>query len=307
MARFLAKLLLFSAVLALATMAALRGPSQRAVDTFYWKFTTPARSLILGSSRALQSLDPAIIALDARDEGPLLNFAFTIANSPYGPVYLRAISRKVPASVRRGVFLLEVNPLLVSINAQEREDAETFRERHLTLDRQGVFTLDPNYDYLLRNFRSPLYRLLGPPLPSREHPQRNGWLQLSVPMDAPTLAARRKRGIEAYAGVFQQHRLSPLRIEWLRKTIAFLHEHGSPMLVRLPTSPEMAALEAAYAPDFDTLMAGLAAETGAAYLNLLPESATFETTDGNHLSVESARRCSQRVGAELRGLPRDGR
>ncbi|MEQ1860393.1 MAG: hypothetical protein ABMA13_10695 [Chthoniobacteraceae bacterium] len=297
MRAFLLKATLYCAVLAAITAGALVWAVGGFVDAFYGKFTQPARSLVVGSSRAAQGIDPALLGAECAQ--PFLNFAFTNANSPYGPGYLRAIRRKVPADTRGGLFILEVNPLLVSIDLEkEREDESTFRERDLTLDRQFVFDLDPNFDYLLRNFREPLYRLALP-----EHRRANqalhasGWHEVRLDESANARAARQRLGVQRYADVFARYRSSPLRVEWLRRTIAELRPHGRVVLVRIPTSPGMAELENAYAPDFSARMA---TTEGVEFFDFIGEGATYETTDGNHLTAAAARKFSAALGQRLR-------
>lgn len=298
MRSFLLKSLLYCTVLGAITAVLLMRAVRGRVDNFYPKFTHSARSLVIGSSRAGQAIDPGALS----GPTPFVNFAFTNANSPYGPVYLRAIRRKLRADARDGLFLLEVSPVLLSIDSRiEREDERTFRERDLTLSRQLVFNWGPNFDYLLRNFREPLYRLFTDGQ-TVEHPHANGWLEVRLVEDATARAARQRKGLEGYADVFARYRWSPLRVEWLRRTIAALRPHGRVVLVRLPVSVGMAEMEATYRPAFDAEIAALAAAEGAEFLNLIGDSASYETTDSNHLARDSAVRCS-RVIAERLGAP----
>jgi hypothetical protein len=297
MRRFLLKALIYCSVLGAITAAALTRGARGRVDNFHPKFTHPARSLVVGSSRAAQGVDPSLLP----GATPFLNFAFTNTNSPYGPAYLRAIRHKVPPDTRDGLFLVEVNPTLLSIDSrQEREDERYFRENDLTLDRQLLFNLDPNFDYLLRNFREPLYRLFSArrdQTPERAH--ANGWLEIRLPDDAAARATRQRAGLRSYADVFAHYRWSPRRVHWLRKTVATLRAHGRVVLVRLPVSPGMAEMEAAYRPTFDAEITALAAAEGAEYFNLIGDSASYETTDSNHLTRESAHRCTQAIAERL--------
>jgi hypothetical protein len=298
MRRFLAKALLYCVVLGAITAAALTRGTRGRVDNFHPKFTHAARSLVIGSSRAAQGIDPSLLP----GATPFLNFAFTATNSPYGLVYLRAIRRKVPPDTRDGLFLLEVNPTLLSIDSrQEREDERHFRENDLTLDRQLIFNLDPNFDYLLRNFREPLYRLFSPTradTPERSHP--NGWLEIRLNDDADARATRQRAGLRGYTDVFARYRWSPLRVQSLREIVAMLRPHGRVVLVRLPVAVGMAELEAEYRPTFDAELAALAVAEGAEYLNFTGDSARYETTDSNHLTRESARRCTRAIAKRLR-------
>ncbi len=301
MRRFFLKSAIFLLLLAALVLPVLKGASHSFVDLFYTKFTQPARSLVAGSSRAAQGLDPALVGADAGCEGPFLNFAFTNANSPYGPVYFSAIQRKVPRDTRDGLFILEVNPLMISINEKEKEDEAHFRENGLTLDRQLWFNTEPNYAYLLHNYRQPLYRLLlKKDGRNFQTLHGNGFLEQRLAMDSASVAARKKQRLDEYTGVFKRNRESQLRLEWLQRTAAWLREHGRVVLLRMPTSPEMSAMETAYMPEFDARMLKLATAVNANYINLISESSALETTDGNHLSIDSARLFSKMLNARLR-------
>src|SRR5690606_23288913 len=126
--------------------------------------------------------------------GELLNFAFTNANSPYGSIYLRAIQNKIPPQTKDGLFIAEVNPLLLSLNQTETEDEDTWRENGLTLDRQWLFfNMEPNYEYLLRNYRQPLYKLvLGEHSEGFQTLHRNGWLEQRISMNPEEVAQRKE-------------------------------------------------------------------------------------------------------------------
>jgi len=300
---FLLKLLLLCGVLAAITLVVLKRSSQEFVDLFYGKFLRPAPSLILGSSRAAQGIDPSSM-MEAGENNSTLNFAFTNANSPYGPVYLEAIRHKLSAANKDAVFILEVNPLLLSLNEKEKNDTDTWRENDLTLDRQITFNEEPNYEYLLRNYRQPLYKLaLGYASSDFQTLHSNGWLEQRVSMESKEVAKRKERMLASYRDVFKKHRPSPQRMEWLAKTVGFLKQHGRVVLVRIPTSGEMADLEYAYWEDFSQDLQALSQKHDAEYFDLISQSDTAETIDGHHLSISAAKALSKRLGALLKSNP----
>ncbi|RZK48424.1 MAG: hypothetical protein EOO59_16825, partial [Hymenobacter sp.] len=88
------------------------------VDAFYARFASPpAGSLVLGTSRAAQAILPSALAarLGRHYDGPWLNYAFTLAESPYGPGYLSSIRRKLAAGTTQGLFILAVDPWSLSL------------------------------------------------------------------------------------------------------------------------------------------------------------------------------------------------
>ena len=63
-------------------------------DAFYVKFTTPKqKALIIGSSRAAQGLQPAVINL-VLENTHIYNYAFSRVHTPYGPAYFNSIKKK---------------------------------------------------------------------------------------------------------------------------------------------------------------------------------------------------------------------
>ena len=81
-------------------------------DGYYGRFTTPAySSLILGSSRAGQGIEPDILNahLGLKNDA-FFNYSFTVFKSAFGDPYLEAIKRKLKDPVDAGFFILELNP-----------------------------------------------------------------------------------------------------------------------------------------------------------------------------------------------------
>ena len=144
------------------------------VDAFYGRFTgPPAGSLILGTSRAAQGIQPAILTqeLGGRFAGPLLNYAFTLTHSPSGPAYLRSIRRKLRPDVRNGLFLVAVDPWSLSLTGPEGmypEDASFIGQLH-------EVSQNPNLGYLLKYQTKPLYRLPLDYATATERLHPDGW------------------------------------------------------------------------------------------------------------------------------------
>ena len=105
--RLLVRLLLLTGAALLGLLALAPVVLKGQVDAFYGRFASPpAGSLVLGTSRAAQGIRPAVLSaqLGSRFEGPLLNYAFTLTHSPYGPAYVRSIQRKLRPEVKNGHY-----------------------------------------------------------------------------------------------------------------------------------------------------------------------------------------------------------
>ncbi|QKG55436.1 hypothetical protein GKZ68_01535 [Hymenobacter sp. BRD128] len=79
-----------------------------------------------------------------------------------------------------------------------------------------------------------------------------------------------------------------------------MKKHGQVVLVRLPTGPEMAALEKEYQPAFDRSLSSLARSLGVPYLNYLDQP--YPTNDGNHITRGAAEQFSRRLAADIARL-----
>lgn len=272
-------------------------------DAFYLRFTNgPSQSMILGSSRAAQGLRPKIINSGLVEAGyaPISNFAFTLANSPYGETYYEAIKRKLekqPAQQQRSIFLLEVNPW--SLGKVQGRAEEDFREVDLVLGtvesvaHQGR----PNYEYLVQRYPYSWGKILFDPFQKKEMLlHENGWLEIDIPMDSMAIAQRTQAKLAQYRDdVLPSYEPSAARMAYLRKTIELLQTHGEVLLLRLPVHPSMLEIEDEYQGNFDELMCALAKTYAIPYWKSNEAAANYIFTDGNHLSKESGTELSQEL------------
>jgi hypothetical protein len=280
------------------------------VDAFYARFAAaPAGSLVLGTSRAAQAIKPSVLAarLGRQYQGPWLNYAFTLAESPYGPGYLGSIRRKLAPGTHRGLFVLAVDPWSLSL-PQKVLAAKPLAlpEAQSMVSQLRNVSQSPNLDYLAHYLHKPFYQLLLDTNPKhvieRLHP--DGWLEIALPPPTADTALLRRRTAEklaTYRPIAASSRLAAVRLLSLWQTITLLKQHGQVVLVRLPTGPAMAALENDYQPDFDQLMSQAAQQQHIAYFSYLAEP--YATNDGNHLTRDAAAQFSQRLAADIAKLP----
>jgi hypothetical protein len=279
------------------------------VDAFYARFAAPpAGSLVLGTSRAAQAIKPGVLAarLGGHYQGPWLNYAFTLAESPYGPGYLGSIRRKLAPGTRQGLFVLAVDPWSLSLPKAvlEAKPLVLPEEKSMVSQLRNV-SQSPNLDYLAHYLHKPFYQLLldtnQKRVVERLHP--DGWLEIALPPPSADTALLRRRTAEklaTYRSIAASSRLAAARLLSLWQTITLLKQHGQVVLVRLPTGPAMAALEDDYQPSFDQLMSQAAAQQHIAYLSYLSEP--YATNDGNHLTRDAAEQFSQRLAADIARL-----
>ena len=266
------------------------------VDAFYGRFTSPpAGSLVLGTSRAAQGIRPAVLTarLGGQFEGPLLNYAFTLTHSPYGPAYLRSIQRKLRPETKNGLFIVAVDPWSLSLTGPEG----AFPEDNSFIGQLHQVSQNPNLAYLTHYQTKPLYRLPLDYATSTERLHPDGWLEVNIGTDSAQVRARTARKLQDYRRLAASQHLSAGRLQALRQTIQFLKPHGRVVLVRLPVGASLLALEKTYQPGFDQLMRQTAAAQAVPYLDYSAQP--FATTDGNHLQRAASADFSQQLAMDL--------
>ncbi len=275
-------------------------------DEYYLRFTTEKqRSMILGGSRAAQGLHPSVfnhLSEACTYDRHVYNFAFTIAHSPYGETYLAAIKEKLDPTTKNGLFILQVDPWLLS----NPGDTTAATEADRTLGQQWTWNTNPNYEYLSR-FWDRGWGALGhwpmgdPDTTSVLMP--DGRLAVHVAMDPKTVERRTKNKVTNYRDDYLPGRIiSTERLICLQQTIELLGSHGTVALVQLPVCVEIADMEHSFAPEFTTRMGELARATGTEFIDLDTMAVTF--TDGNHLDEASGLRVTEAVwNTLLRGRP----
>jgi hypothetical protein len=263
---------------------------------------------VLGTSRAAQGIKPGVLAMHSGKsyEGPWLNYAFTLAESPYGPGYLSSIERKLVPGTKRGLFVLAVDPWSLSLpKAALVTKPLAFPEAQSMVSQLASISQNPNLDYLAHYLHRPFYQLLlnadTAHVVERLHP--DGWLEIALPPPSADTALLRRRTAEklaTYRKLAATSSAAKTRYASLSETISFLQKHGQVVLVRVPTGPEMAALEKEYQPDFDQQVQKLADFKHVPYLNYLDQP--YPTNDGNHITRQAAEQFSQQLAADIARL-----
>jgi hypothetical protein len=253
------------------------------VDAFYARFAAPpAGSLVLGTSRAAQGIKPSVLAtrLGGRYQGPWLNYAFTLAESPYGPGYLGSIRRKLALGTRHGLFVVAVDPWSLALpKAALDKRPLILPEANSMVSRLRDVSQSPNLDYLAHYLHKPFYQLLLDTNPARviERLHPDGWLEIALPPPSADTALLRRRTAEklaTYRPLAANSRLAAARLLSLWED---------------------------FQPDFDQLMRQLGERQGVPYLTYLGQP--YPTNDGNHLHRDAVEAFSQRLATAIAQLP----
>jgi hypothetical protein len=292
MQKFILQLSLFLLLVAI-TFSWILFSADGYTDAFYVRFTTPKQnSLILGSSRAAQGVQPQVFAKIMNLD--IFNYAFTIHHSPYGKEYLTSIKKKINHESKDGIFIITVDPWSISSLTPNPNDSLKFRELNKCVSTTKIVDLNPNYYYLINNYIGRYYELIFNKS-TQMFLHDDGWLEVSVSMDSLSKDSRIKSKIEAYRlKNLPYFKFSSLRFKYLLRTINYLKKNGKVYLVQLPIHADMKQIEEEFMPDFDSKIQEIVPYTSG-YLNLTEFSDLFIYTDGNHLHKESGKLVSQRI------------
>lgn len=306
MRTFLRYLAIFS-ILPLLVAIAIFFKADGSLDECYLRFTTPRQtSLILGTSRAAQGLRPHVLDSVLNAAGHAVrsyNYSFAIGFSNYGPAYYSSIQKKLDPQARDGVFILSVDPWSISCQADMPPSNDRSEDAAAGIARVQCVNMDPNVEYLVRVYNEPLLAILLPdPRPKDYHTfiTDDGWLQVELSMLPADVESRTVRKVKEYAEErLRMARPSAMRLGYLGQTIDLLKEHGTVVLVRLPVSGRMEAIEDDLMPGFSTVVEGMAREKHVPFIDLNNADEVWTFTDGTHLTASSGAKATSIIANEL--------
>ena len=253
-------------------------------DAFYLRFTTPKqKNLIIGTSRAAQGLLPQVF--EEKLNCDMFNYAFTVSHSPYGPIYMESIKKKLDQNVRNGIFIVAVDPWSISSTSVNPNDIHSFRENNLCLGNTGKVNINPNFQYLINNYSGRYAKIISP-TNNKVLLHRNGWLEVTVEMDSISTANRINKKVADYHLKQERWHYSQTRVEYLIRIVSLLERHGSVYIVRLPVHDRIKEIEEVFMPNFEYKI-GDAIALSHGFLDLTKTNDSYIYTDGNHLHKKS--------------------
>ena len=260
-------------------------------DDNYNHFVGPKPSdIILGDSRGVQALVPEV--LNSKLKGHTFNnFAFNIADSPYGKMYLKAIMRKIKPDTKNGIFILTVDPWSLSVSKDIFQEKDFPEQQSFIANLQNLNS-KPNYEYLLKNYNRSWFKIFEERESkgkSATYLHQDGWMEVSVNMSVDTLKIREKKKVKEYASHVKTQKLSEERFLALQKTILFLQTKGTVYLVRIPGSEKIMDLENSYFSTFNKRIKEISLKYKTPYFDFSPNYASYIYVDGNHMYKESGK------------------
>ncbi len=290
MKKFITNVLIFTLLL-IATVYAIFLLADGYADPYYLKFSTPKQNhLILGTSKSAQGLQPQIFQEELGIN--LFNYSFDISKSPFGPVYLASIKRKLNTTQNRQTFVLTVDAWSISSRCQNPNDTSSFRENQSCVANMQSVDKNPNYAYLTKYMFGGYYKLLFKSDVALLH--NNGWLEVNLATDTASVNRRTKSTLIDSKSSLAEYKVSNVRLAYLEKTVNYLANLGDVYVVRLPVSPGLFEIEQSLIPDFNALIAARITNANG-YLDLSPENNHFTYTDGVHLEKNSGAIVSKKI------------
>jgi hypothetical protein len=181
------------------------------------------------------------------------------------------------------------------------EGEEIFGECETAPSNMYMPSMDPNFEYLLRNYSEDIRSLTG----IKERPYSiflhdDGWLEIEVEFDSIRFAENTEEKVKNYVELIEKIKPSKARWKALDKTVTYFQGFGRIVLVRIPVSPQMEAIESQYYPKFEKEIRDFSKRKDIILLDYFHLNDSLHFTDGNHLHRNSARLFSRILGADLR-------
>ncbi|WP_228403383.1 hypothetical protein [Chryseobacterium sp. RU37D] len=257
-------------------------------------------NIIMGDSRGSQAVLPGI--LKDKLNKTFDNFSLNVVQSPYGPVYLQALKRKIYPDTRNGIFILTVDPWNLSLN-KSVQNLKDFPEENSPLKNMYFYDMSPNYEYLFKHYTRSWFKIYTERAEkgrSNTYLHKDGWMEVNVNMQKDSVAKREIEKIDIfYTDLSKTQAVSQKRLNSLEDIIKFLQPKGTVYIVRIPGSERLMKLENIYSPDFDAKIGGISKKYNVRYFNFSPQAGKYTYTDGNHMYKESGKIFTGRIADSI--------
>ncbi len=249
-------------------------------------------NIILGDSRGSQALQPGI--LEDKLQEKFDNFSLNVVQSPYGPVYLNALKRKLNPDTKDGLFIITVDPWNLSADKNFNGRPEDFPEKENSpLGNMYFYNMSPNYEYLIKHYSRSWFKIFTEREKkgrSNTYLHKDGWLEVNVNMDKDSVRKRELSKIAFYRDQMAgTQKLSSFRIKALEDIIMFLKDKGTVYLVRIPASEKIMAVENSYSPGFSEKIRSISKQYNVHFFDFSSKAKDYRYTDGNHMYKTSGK------------------
>ena len=260
--------------------------ADNSVDAFYGKVISDKYpSLIIGTSRGAQGIEPAILEKFLSAEDEIYNFAFTLKTTPWGKPYFDSILKKLSESSESSIYILECNPWAFCSFNNELGD---FKESRAIPNNLISNSVNPNIEYFFGGYTGSnvsllIKKLFYTPNESRLEVNDNGRLKVNVKYDSANIYSRTQAKIDEYEKRASSIIWDNSREAYFIQTIEYLQARGKIFVVRMPVSNEMKNLENSTFPNFSVDITDIANRLNVNFIDYSCLSDTYITTDGHHI------------------------
>jgi len=306
---FLVKIGLFFLLFGATYLFFMNKLSNSYVDENYNKFTQEAGGLIIGLSRANHGLSPDILETKLEEfkfEKPLINFAIDHGQTQFGELYLNSIKRKLKHNGTKGLYILSVSP--GSFTAPKNMDAIEVKDldQKRILGKINTLTEHPNFDYISNCYPHSLYNAMYPTNKwDNLVAHTNGWNEVKLKSATHTISKQdikewKQQAIDYYKKSLQEEVYNANRFQYFIKTISYLKEKGTVVLIRMPIDQDMLLLENETWFDFNKKIDSVAENQNVVYFDYSEKLADYQTFDGSHLLSESAQQFTEKLSEAIK-------
>nr|WP_321232185.1 hypothetical protein [uncultured Psychroserpens sp.] len=291
------KIVVFALVI-LSSIAGVFYMADGKSDPFYKKISSAKQSsLILGSSRIGYAIKPSIIDKELGNIQSF-NYAFTYNTSPYGLTYLNSVKQKLDTTVENQVFILGVDPWVLSNDSQDPNDLNMFLENKNFLGTITTVNSHPNFNYLIHNYSEPYIKILYNRSPL--FVEDDGSWSSSLQLSDKYILKQKKELIARYTVKQEAYQFSSLRLAYLKQTISYLKTYGEVYLIRLPIDLDLLEVENKLMSNFDDVLEHMSNEMSVHYFNFSTQGDVFNYFDAHHMIPESANRLSLEIAKRIK-------
>lgn len=270
-------------------------------DDNYMHFTGPKPSnMIIGDSRGVQAVIPDILDQKFKDR-KFNNFAFNIADSPYGKIYFEAIKKKLDPNTKNGIFILTVDPWSLTIDKRIKSEKE-YSENNSALADMYFYDMAPNYEYLLKHYSRSwftIYREREELVRSNTYLHKNGWMEVTVDVHPDSLRKREIKKVEGYLDNAKKLKMSSYRMNAFEDMIKYLKNKGSVYIVRIPGFKGIMDIENSYFPDFSKRIEDVAKKNDVKFFDFSSKYDDYIFIDGNHMYKESGKAFTAQIADSI--------
>lgn len=296
MKKFVSQVFLFSALLIMSMLVVFFMANGRS-DPYYLRFTSGSQSsLIIGTSRAAQGLQPSVFnqIIYKNTAHHFYNYSFSLIDSPFGPAYYKSIQKKLDPATSDGIFVIAVDPWSISSTTENPDDTVNFTENKTFVGTTDFVNLNPNLPYLIQSYSEAYINIIRKwKIVTAHYLHKDGWLELNVPNNSIAFAKSTATKLAFYRKIYlPEYKFSGVRLEYLNKTINLFQKHGKVYLVRLPVNQSMFEIEDELMPDFDDKIKNMASSLNIQYFNFRQLPNDYLYVDGNHLYKTSGKEVS---------------